>query len=68
MIHDQLEHGVELLFRSEVGVRPQDLLKLLGPKEELQLFLPISQADCPDVASGEVIQMVEKQFGIKAPI
>ncbi len=68
VIHDQLEHGAELMFHSEVGVCPNDLLKLLRRKEELRLFLPIRQAEGPDVASGEVIQMVEEQFRIKRPI
>jgi hypothetical protein len=56
------------MFHSEVGVCPNDLLKLLRRKEELHLFLPIRQAEGPDVASGEVVQMVEEQFGTKKPI
>jgi Domain of unknown function (DUF4288) len=67
VIHDQLEHGAELMFRSEVGVSPDDLQKLLRPKNELQLFLPIRRGEGPDVASGEVVQMVEDEFGIERP-
>jgi Domain of unknown function (DUF4288) len=67
VIHDALEHGAELMFWSEVGVGADDLQKLLRPKEELQLFLPIRRVEGPDVASGEVVQMVEDEFGIKRP-
>ena len=68
VIHDPLEHGAELMFQSNVGIAPDDLQKLLLSKEELQLFRPNSRLEGPDVASGEIVQIVEKEFGIKRPI
>jgi hypothetical protein len=67
VIHDPLEHGAELMFRSNIGVSPDDLQKMLRPKNELQLFLPIKRAEGPDVASGEIVKEVEDRFGIKRP-
>jgi hypothetical protein len=64
VIHDALEHGAELMFHSNVGVGPDDLQKLLRSKEELHLFLPIERAEGPNVASGEIVQMVEDELGI----
>ena len=51
-----------------VGVAPDDLQKLLLAKEELQLFRPNSRLEGPDVASAEIVQIVERDFGIKRPI
>ena len=67
VIDDQLEHGAELMFHSSIGIGPDDLQKMLRSKEELQLFLPIKRADGPNVASGEVVQMLEDDLGIKLP-
>jgi hypothetical protein len=64
VIHDALEHGAELMFHSNVGVGLDDLQKLLRSKEELQLFLPIERAEGPNVASGEIVKMVEGELGI----
>ena len=68
VIHDSLEHGAELMFRSDVGVSPHDLRKLLRSKEELELFLPISSAHGPDIAAGEIVQEIEERFGIKRTV
>lgn len=65
VIHDALEHGAELMFHSNVGVSPDDLQKVLRSKEELQLFLPIEPAEGPNFVSGEIVQMLEDDLGIK---
>jgi hypothetical protein len=65
VIHDPLEHGSELMFHSKVGVTPEDLRKLLRPKEELEVFRPISLPEGPDIAAGEIIQELKEKFGIK---
>jgi hypothetical protein len=67
VIHDPLEHGAELTFQSNVGVTPDDLERLLLPKERLQLFRPTAKPDGPDVASSEIIREVEERFGGKRP-
>jgi hypothetical protein len=67
VIHDPLEHGLELMFRSDVGVGPDDLRKLLRPKEELELFRPVSHLEGPDIVAGEIVQEMEERFGTKRP-
>jgi hypothetical protein len=59
VIHDPLEHGAELTFQSNVSVAPDDLNRLLLPKERLHLFCPTVKPDGPDVASSEIVQEVE---------
>ena len=68
VIHDALERGAELVFQSSLGVASDDLQKLLLSKEQLPLFCPIIRPDGPDVASGEIVQEVERRLGIKRPV
>lgn len=67
VICDPLDHGAELRFQSDVRVAPEELERLLLPKEELQLFRPTARPDGPDVASGEIVREVEERFGTKRP-
>ena len=68
VIHDPLEHGAELMFQSNVGVAPDDLQKLLLAKEELQHVPSKQSLRRSYVASAEIVQIVERDFGIKRPI
>jgi len=65
VIHDPLEHGSELVFHSNIGVSPDELRKLLRSKEQLELFRPANDPEGPDIAAGEIVQEMEKRFGIK---
>lgn len=67
VISDPLEHGSELTFRSTVGMPPDELHKVLLPKEKLPLFLPDVRPEGPDIASGDIVHEVEERFGIKRP-
>jgi hypothetical protein len=67
VIHDTLEDGAELIFYSEVDVAQEQLRKLLRSKEELNLFRPNRSLAGPDVASGEIVEEVEKRFGVSRP-
>lgn len=67
VICDPLEHGAELTFQRNVGVAPDELERLVLPKERLQLFRPIARPDGPDVASAEIVQEAEQRFGVKRP-
>jgi hypothetical protein len=67
VICDELEHGAELLFHTDVDLRPDQLKKLLRSKDELEIFLPIRKPDGPDIASKAVIDEVKERFGIDRP-
>jgi hypothetical protein len=40
VIHDDLEDGAELSYRSDENLSEEQIAKLLRPKEALNLFLP----------------------------
>ena len=67
VIHDPLEHGAELLFRSDVGLSEEQIVKLVHRKEELEAFQPARPLDGPDVASADVLRMVCEQLDIEKP-
>ncbi len=40
VIHDEIEHGSEILYEKYEGVSEDDLAKMIKPKEQLNLFKP----------------------------
>jgi hypothetical protein len=67
VIYDELEHGAELLFHTDVDLRPDELKKVLRLKDELEVFSPIRKLDGPDIASRAVIEEAKERFGIERP-
>lgn len=64
VIHDELEHGCEIMFVEKLGVTPKGLRKLVRKKSELEAFLPIrKRPGRPDYASGEIVKEVLKTLG-----
>ena len=67
VVYDEPEDGAELLFHREIGVAPDELAKLLRPRDKLRVFQPPKQHEGPDYSSKEVLDEVERQFGTKRP-
>ena len=68
VIDYELEHGAELMFEKRVGVSVDELRRLITPKEKLEVFVPWRPPDLskePDYASQEVLDEVERRFGVK---
>lgn len=40
VIHDELEHGAELLYEEKIGLSDLDVRNLIRPKEALNVFAP----------------------------
>jgi Domain of unknown function (DUF4288) len=59
VVHDTLEHGVELMYEESFGVAPDELQKWVRTKEQLEVLLPIGPDKPPDYSSGEVIEQAE---------
>ncbi len=69
-IHDPLEHGSEITFEERIGISEDDVLKMLTPKTDLDVFKPWEprkRGSCPDYAAKDVVEAVEA-MGIKRPI
>lgn len=67
-IHDELGDGAEVLYRYQVGVSKADLKAMIPSKARLRVFAPRSMADGPDYASAEVVDLVNRESGIKRPV
>lgn len=59
VIHDELEHGAELLYEESVGVKNEEVEKWIPPKEQLGVFRSIEPRDVPDYSSKEVMDEAE---------
>jgi hypothetical protein len=62
VIHDELEHGAELLYEQKVGVCEDQLQEVLTPKSDLAIFRPWQPKDSsvPDYSSKEVMEKVKR--------
>jgi hypothetical protein len=56
VVHDELEHGAELRYSERIGVPEEDIAKLITPKEQLDVFSPVSRSSGPNYSSQEIIQ------------
>lgn len=63
-LEEELEDGVEITFRSKVGVSERKLRSLVLPRNRLAAFRPPEQAEGPDYSSREVLAILERDYGI----
>ncbi len=52
VIHDELEHGAELIYSRRTGVSEAEILRWVSPKEDLGVFRPIRRPDEDDESGG----------------
>jgi hypothetical protein len=50
VIHDELEHGAELIYQEDVGFDEAGIREWVTPKEELGIFRPIPPSTGPTTA------------------
>lgn len=64
VIHDELEHGAELMFEEKIGIRESELQQMLTPKSQLAIFRPLEPIDPskPDYSSKEIMDEVAKRM------
>ncbi len=65
VIHDELEHGAELMYEEKIGVCEDKLQAMLTPKSDLAIFRPWQPKDSsvPDYSSKEVMEEVRRLMG-----
>jgi Domain of unknown function (DUF4288) len=59
VIHDELEHGAELFYDEQVGLSEEQLAKLICPRNELSVFLPIPPPSGPNYFPLSIWQELE---------
>ncbi len=60
VVHDELEHGAELLFAQVVGVPETEILKLVVPRDRLTVFRPVESLESPDYSCKEIVEEANK--------
>ncbi|HTA23056.1 MAG TPA: DUF4288 domain-containing protein [Terriglobales bacterium] len=71
VIHDELEHGGEIIFDRDVGVSEKKIKSWILPKRRLGVFVPIRPHIGPDYGSAEIIREVYERWpylkGVRGP-
>ncbi len=68
VMYDELEHGAELMYEERVAVNSDELKKIVRGKDQLDVFIPWKPPDlseAPDYSSKDIIDEVERRFGLK---
>lgn len=65
VIHDELEHGAELMYEEKIGICEDKLQAMLTPKSELAIFRPWQpkEPSAPNYSSKEVMEEVRGLMG-----
>jgi Domain of unknown function (DUF4288) len=63
VIYDPLDDGCEIMYTEKLGVRPKGVRKLVRPKRELEIFLPIRERPGrPNFSSKEIMDEVNRKL------
>jgi len=60
VIHDELEHGAELVYRERVGLSEEQICALIKPKDHLGVFAPREPAAGPNYMPKSVMDELRK--------
>lgn len=64
-IDEDIEDGAEIGFRYQVGLPDKQIKSLVRPRNRLPVFGPRKGAEGPDYSSGEIIALLERDYGIR---
>jgi Domain of unknown function (DUF4288) len=62
VIHDELEHGAELIYEKKVGLTQEQVQALSTPKGQLGVFRPISPALKPNLMPLDIAQKLAEHL------
>jgi hypothetical protein len=63
VIYDSLDDGCEIMYTEKLGVTPKGLRKLVRPKQQLEIFLPIRERPGrPNFSSKEIMDEVNRKL------
>ena len=62
VIHDELEHGAELMYEEKIGISEDEVQAIVRAKSQLNVFKPYKPRDIskPDYSSQEVMDQVQR--------
>lgn len=62
VIHDELEHGAELIYSENTGLDESAIREWVTPKAELGIFRPITPSTGPNYGSREIVEKTYERF------
>jgi hypothetical protein len=62
VIHDELEHGADLIYSEDLDLDEPAIQEWVAPKEDLGVFLPITPSTGPNYASRDVVEELYERF------
>ncbi|UBF28297.1 DUF4288 domain-containing protein [Kovacikia minuta CCNUW1] len=64
VIHDELEHGAELMYEEEIGVQEDELKAMISLKSDLAVFRDSQPraSDYPNYSSKEIMEQVNQRM------
>jgi hypothetical protein len=62
VIHDELEHGAELIYTEDLDLDESAIREWVAAKDKLGVFLPITPSTGPNYASRDVMDEVYRRF------
>jgi hypothetical protein len=63
IIHDELEHGAELMYVRHVGLEHDEIERLVRSKDELGVFSSDADENLPDFIDGDLMRNLIARFG-----
>ena len=60
VIHDELDHGAEILYEERIGVSDKQIKKWIVPKSQLAIFRKIERSSGPNYSSKEIMDDVAR--------
>jgi len=62
VIHDNLEHGAELIYSENLDFDESRIEKWVTQREELGIFRPITPSKGPDYSSRDIVEKIYREF------
>ena len=62
VIHDELEHGAELIYSEDTDMDEASIQGWITAKEELGIFGPIQPSTGPDYRARDVVEKLHERF------
>jgi len=66
VIHDELEHGTELIYTEEIGLDESEVARLISPKDSLWVFRDREPSAGPNYMPKDIMDMLEDMMGPEA--
>src|SRR5262249_18483659 len=64
VIHDELEHGAELIYQEKIDLTSEQIVQMVREKGQLSIFLPMIASKGLNYMPKDIAEELEKHFGV----